>query len=129
MFCDYCGNEAEKATGGDIYPGRDDLSGRRLWVCYPCDARVGCHRGTWEPLGTMANAELRRARQNAHSKFDLLWKREFMTRSQAYRWLADHMDLHIDDTHIGRFDLEQCIEVVRASSKKLGEIKSDVHVN
>lgn len=111
--CPYCGKPSQKATGKDVYPHRGDLLGKRFWLCAPCDAYVGCHVGTWKPFGRLANAELRKAKVAAHAAFDPLWKEKLMGRNEAYRWLAGQLDVTVRRCHIGLFNLDQCIAVVR----------------
>lgn len=113
MICPYCNNPAEKATGAEVYPHRPDLFQKKFWVCKPCDARVGCHKDTYSPLGRLANAELRKAKMLAHAVFDPLWKDGEMSRNAAYRWLAEQLGIKVKNCHIGGFDLDQCREVVR----------------
>lgn len=77
VCCDYCGRPARLVGGAEVYPHRPDLSSKRFWLCRPCDAWVGCHpkaeprRGGLGdgtvPLGRLANADLRRAKQRAHA--------------------------------------------------------------
>lgn len=124
VACDYCGEPAELVTGADIYRRRADLSGLRFWRCVPCDAHVGCHKpesgfgdGT-RPLGRLANAELRRAKSEAHAAFHPLWKTKRMSRADAYAWLAGQLGLKPVDSHIGMFDVERCRAVVRAVEER-----------
>lgn len=106
-----------------MYPHRPDLHFQQIfaWSCDPCDARVGCHPRTTNPLGTLAKAPLREARKKAHAAFDPLWRRGrmrfFAKRWQAYKWLSRRMDLHVDDTHISMFNEEQCEKVVALCSQ------------
>ena len=65
----------------------------KFWSCDPCKAYVGTYIGTTEPFGILANAELRLAKREAHEAFDDLWKLGFMSRSKAYKKLAEYMDL------------------------------------
>lgn len=110
--CDYCGEPAALITGRELYPHRPDLTHVRAWKCAPCDAWVGCHRGTTRPLGRLANADLRAAKQAAHAAFDPLWRGTKWRRSAAYRWLAQQMGLPAKQCHIGMFDANQCARVV-----------------
>lgn len=110
--CNYCHHEAVLVTGKVIYPHRPDLMTKQFWNCAPCKAYVGCHPGTKNPLGRLANAELRRAKQRAHAAFDPLWKSGAMKRKQAYKLLADRMRIAWQNCHIGMMDVEQCLAVV-----------------
>lgn len=109
--CADCGSLATLTCGAEVYPHRPDLADKPVWVC-TCGARCGCHPDTIKPLGTPAGAETRIARMDAHRTFDVLWKSGTMSRKAAYRWLAEQMDLHPDDCHIGMMDREQAEKVV-----------------
>lgn len=111
-----CGREAELRSGRDVYPHRPDLFGLWTWVCRPCDARVGCRRGTQTPLGTLAGPRLRKARSEAHSAFDPLWQSGLMSRSAAYAWLGGRLGLTPELCHIGRMDERDCRRTVEAVS-------------
>ena len=110
--CPYCGKPALLKNSRVIYKGRDY---GMVWICpdYPaCDAYVGCHKDTNKPLGRLANAELRRAKNAAHAAFDPLWKSREMSRRGAYRWLAEQLRIDAQNCHIGMFDVAQCRRVV-----------------
>jgi len=115
VLCSYCNRLARLVPSADVY-GR--TYGGPRWWCQDCDAHVGCHPGTETPLGTLANAALRAARQRAHSFFDPLWKdrpteqERRRARTQLYAGLAAHLGLKVEDTHIGQFDAETCEKVV-----------------
>lgn len=110
LICPYCGNPSAVVRGNVIYPHRRDLWGKVFYQCAPCDAYVGTHRDG-KPLGRLANRQLRIAKMQAHSVFDALWKDGTMTRSKAYAWLSKAMGLPADQTHIGMFDVGQCLRV------------------
>jgi len=110
-LCAECGSAAKLTCGAEVYPHRPDLAEKPIWVC-SCGARCGCHPGTIKPLGTPAGPATRVARQLAHHAFDQLWKSGQMSRKTAYRWLAEQMDLHPDDCHIGMMQAEQATKVV-----------------
>ena len=112
MKCPYCGGDAEISTGHKVYPHRPDLASLKIWACFPCDAWVGTHKNSGEPLGRLANAELRMAKRKAHAAFDPLWKSGQMSRKKAYALLSEKMGLTPDETHIGMFDVEQCKTVI-----------------
>jgi len=88
-----------------------------LYVCYPCDARVGTHGKGKKALGTMANKKLRALRMAAHGAFDPMWKnrkrKKNQARRNAYKWLQEQMNLSKYEAHIGRFNEEQCFELLK----------------
>lgn len=117
--CPYCNETAILVTGHQIYPHRTDLHTKYFWHCPPCDAYVGCHPQTTNPLGRLANAELRKAKMAAHAAFDPIWQSEDMTRSEAYAWLSSTLGIKTDDCHIGMFDVDICDRVVAACKERV----------
>ena len=123
-ICPYCGMASLLVGGDAIYPHRPDLSTLKFWQCAPCDAYVGCHKpganvdgvrsdGTLS-LGRLANAELRKAKQDAHAAFDPLWRNGcFGSRRGAYTWLAKKLGINYKACHIGMFDIAQCHSVIK----------------
>lgn len=106
--CGYCDRQAKLVGAEKIYPHRRDLAGRWFWDCDPCGAYVGCHPGTTKPLGRLANAELRRAKQSVHRVLDPLWKSGGMKRKEAYALLAKGLSIAPQNCHIGMFDVPTC---------------------
>lgn len=124
VICPYCDRDAKLVTGNVIYPHRADLQHLKFWHCSPCDAYVGCHKagmgqgdGT-RPLGRLANAQLRKAKQAAHAAFDPLWKSGRMSRKEAYIWLAGAIGVSHANCHIGMFDIDAC-KAVKAAVEQL----------
>lgn len=107
--CPYCERDTELVDSVEVY-GRD--YGCQLWRCAPCDAYVGCHRGTDVALGRVANAQLRAAKRAAHDIFDRIWREDWMSRDEAYAWLASKLGLDAQLTHIGMFRVATCERVV-----------------
>ena len=117
VVCPYCDHDAVLVNGSMLYGSMSHVADQNLWVCWQCDAWVGCHIGSfdgWEegtrPLGILAKKELRDARVAVHDRFDKLWKLGRMDRGKAYKWLADRLGISKDDCHIGMFDMEKCIK-------------------
>ena len=112
--CGYCGQPAKLVHSAQVY-GKD--YGGMMWRCDPCDAHVGCHKGTSVPLGSLADADLRAARQRAHAAFDPIWRNKpgsaFHARRNLYNRMARHLGLPVERTHIGFFDAKTCAEVVK----------------
>lgn len=119
ILCDYCGLPAKLVTGREIYAHRVDLASKNFWNCSPCGAWVGCHPGTLNPLGRLADTALRAAKQRAHAAFDPIWQKECAgtgfkgrARRSAYAWLADAMGMKPEDCHVGKLDVAECDRVV-----------------
>ncbi len=117
--CPYCSKRARLLKGRQLYFGSSilervpELGEAFFYRCRPCDATVGCHKGTNKPLGTLANAVLRKLRKDAHDALDPLWRAKGKAaRGEAYAWLRQAMGLKEDECHIGLFNEEQCRRVV-----------------
>lgn len=93
--------------------GERKATAARYWVCRPCDAWVACHPFSDEPMGRLANKELRRLRHEAHRVFDLVWQdRHKRSRYNAYSWLSLHLGKPRHLVHIGYFDEEDCRKTI-----------------
>ena len=125
--CPYCGSIPELTDSSIVY----GKSYGMIYLCDPCKAYVGVHKGTTNALGRLANKELREAKKEAHKYFDNLWKRAAKlkgrskqeARPKAYRWLSIQLWLNLEHCHIGMFDIELCkrtIEVCKPYYKKHG---------
>ena len=125
--CQKCARAARLTDGREVYRHRQDLHDKPIWKCDDCGAYVGCHPGTVEPLGTPADAELRRARHLLHEQMlDPLWMEadrcglyapendkarigiRRAARKRVYLYLAWSLKLPLDLTHTGMFDLAMC---------------------
>lgn len=110
VICDYCGRPAKLVESIMVY--QHDHG--NIWYCPDCHAWVGVHKATNEPLGRLADAELRLWKRQAHRAFDPLWRgKEKRTRRWAYEWLAGEMGLPLERAHIGMFDVEQCKQAIK----------------
>lgn len=108
--CPECGCEGVVVPAERVY-GRS--YGENQYVCacpwFPaCDSYVGCHKGTMNPMGTMAGPELRKLRKIVHSAFDDMWKSGKMSRTAAYDRLSDLLGIPPERCHIAMFDAETC---------------------
>lgn len=120
-ICAYCGKPTEYIDSGEVYRKSYGM----IYICRPCEAWVGVHKGTDKALGRVANDELRFAKKEAHYWFDPIWmervnqgisKQE--ARNEAYEWLSCAMKLPRDICHIGMFDVSQCELVVELCQKR-----------
>jgi len=113
VLCPYCGEPAKLTDSAVVYGGR---SYGMIWLCADCDAYVGVHKTGGQknqPLGTLANAELRPLRRRCHELFDPMWKNSGRSRRAAYKWLAAVMGLEPKDAHISMFNAEQCRRLIQ----------------
>lgn len=120
MRCPVCGANMILRSADGIY--RENLNHTMLYVCknYPqCDTYVRTHPGTTIPVGTPANRELRALRNEAHHYFDQLYRSGFMSKQEAYLWLASLLQVPLSHAHIGYLGDYYCREVIRESKKLL----------
>lgn len=118
--CPYCGAPVRfHGSSAFIYNGKDYGA---VYACsrFPvCDSFVGCHKGTKDALGRLADRDLRTWRKRAHAAFDPIWEARAArgtprgkARGATYGWLADQLGIPTKDTHIGMFDIAMCQRVV-----------------
>ena len=103
--------------------------GTKSYICKPCGAWVGCHKGTTKALGRIANKELRELKHQAHEAFDPIWKDGHLTRTAAYEVLSTAFGLPPEQTHIGMFNEEMCRKVIRLSNISLKYVKNNGQTN
>ena len=118
--CPYCGRTAVLRKASYVHKNASDRD--FLYVCsgYPdCDAYVGVHTGTKLPMGTLADAKLRRKRIETHQVFDAIWQNGILTKKDAYRWMGDIFCLTTAQAHIGHFSHYYCDRLMDASRKVL----------
>ncbi|MBR1865742.1 MAG: DUF3268 family zinc-finger domain-containing protein [Lachnospiraceae bacterium] len=116
--CPYCGAVARFQSADGIY--RDNSNHTMLYVCpnFPeCDSYVRVHKGTKIPVGSMANQELRKLRKEAHDHFDRLYQYGYMSKQDAYQWLADIIAAPLAEAHIGHMSEYYCQLVIKKSEE------------
>ena len=109
MKCPYCGKQAKFSPNEEFYGKRYGKS-YMCYYCKPCNAYVGTHNNTDQPLGTMANQDLRNWRKKAHRTIDPLWKSGKMKRNEMYELLTKEFGYKI---HIGSADIATCKKVIK----------------
>jgi len=119
MICPYCNQPAKYGPNEEFYGKRYGRS-YMCYYCKPCDAYVGTHNNTTEPLGTMANRELRQWRMKAHDAFDPFWRKWGMKRNEAYEMLNTAFG---KDIHIGSADIETCQKIIKLCEAKTPQPK------
>jgi len=125
-ICPYCNGESVFVDSEEVY----GKSYGMIYLCRPCKAWVGVHKGTSDALGRLANSELREGKKEAHFYFDKLWNHKIqqglkksLARTRAYKWLSEELDVARTETHIGYFDLEMCKKVVNLCKPIVDKLK------
>lgn len=115
VICPYCRRPATLVKGQEIYNTREDLWDQYFFCCQPCGARIGCHIGTTEPMGSMANNRLRQLRIRAHTALDPWWRGGLYTRTQVYEALSKKLKIPLAETHIALFGEAECLEIIKVA--------------
>lgn len=125
VTCRYCHCPVRYCSHAEIYGGRTYSDWPYIYLCTnrECRASIGVHRGTRDPLGTMADKALKAARVKAHAAFDPLWKEKLLKREEAYRWLAAHLDIERWRCHISWFEADICAKVEELCAAKYLELR------
>lgn len=116
IHCPYCGSLATLRPASVIHGLSDISAGTYLYVCrrWPaCDAYVTADRRTKQPLGTLANGDLRHKRILAHHALHSVQAQLGMNRDQSYRWLQTQMGLPGDQVHIAKCGDYRCEQIIR----------------
>lgn len=136
VICPYCEEPAVfLASSAEVYRGRDFGP---LYICRRDGAWVGCHPGTTRALGRLANAELRKWKNEVHRVFDPVWQRRLKvkqavdpkyTRAHArggrYKKLGELLGIPKAEVHIGMFDVETCKRAIAIISSGALEQESE----
>lgn len=117
--CQYCQLFSKIISGALLYGEHHKLSEKEFYYCEPCEAWVGMHVINKKPFGTLAKIDLRKKRALAHSAFDKIWITDIkngsakgVARKKAYSWLAEELNMPIEQCHIGNFNIEDCNKVL-----------------
>jgi zinc-finger-containing domain len=114
--CPYCRKNSIFIDSKEIYNGK---SYGMIYICRPCDAYVGVHKGTTKALGRLANKQLRQLKKEAHFYFDQIWMKKRVARKQAYKMLARYLGITKKYCHIGMFKPDTCRQVIEFSKNYL----------
>ncbi len=121
--CRYCGMDVALVNHSEIY-GREYGDWPYAYLCRSCGAYVGLHPNTDLPLGTLADRYLRSARKGHKTYFAKMQKTMGWTRSEAYAYLAEKMELPVPECHWGWFEIEQCEQAGAICRDKLEGIRA-----
>ena len=118
--CPYCGSAITLRSADGIY--KENSHNTMLYVCSKCpacDAYVRVIPGTKTAIASMADGTLRALRNEAHQYFNRLYLSGFMTRKQAYEWLAEMLQAPLSQAHIGYLGEYYCKQVIKESKRML----------
>lgn len=123
--CPYCQRSAKFVPGSVVHPDKTAELNRNFWHCAPCDAYVSAKPLTNEPLGRLANAELRAAKREAHAAMDAVMggrirgnkRKAKRVKDKAFAWLAEQMGIPFAQSCIGLFDVELCNRAVEVCER------------
>lgn len=127
--CNICGGPVIYTSNSKIY-GREYGSGK-MYYCTQCGSYVGTHiPRPREAFGLLANEEMRDMKQKCHKLFDEKWihektiKQKKKVRKQAYKELADKLEISIHNCHFGYFDMDmlnKAYEILAKENEHDGE--------
>lgn len=106
--CRYCNGAVDLVDNSEIYNGRSYGDWPYAYLCSCCRAYVGLHPDTDLPLGTLADKPTREARNATKKTFETIWRDQYMSRAEAYAWLAGKLGISVADCHFGLFEPAQC---------------------
>lgn len=89
-ICPYCKEKTKFVDSKVIYKTK---SFGMIYLCEPCNAYVGTHKGTEKSLGRLANKNLRHLKKEAHKYFDVIWKEKHEERNKVYYYLSLYLKI------------------------------------
>ena len=109
MRCPSCGSKMILRQTTKFF--HKDGTPKSFYGCtrYPYCKETHSANKDGSPMGIPVDEKGRKARKEAHAVFDELWKEGYMSRSEAYRWLAKEMGREI---HFSELSEEECYEVI-----------------
>ena len=113
--CPYCGAPAFCRPASMVHGKNTWQKGTHLYVCsrWPdCDSYVTAHKNTLQPMGSLANKNLRYKRILAHEALEELRQIRHMETWAVYVWLQMKLELTPDKAHIGMFSEEMCDHLI-----------------
>lgn len=112
--CNYCSSTASLRQ----FSAPDTRASRLAYICDGgCDAHVGFHKGDRMPLGTLADAPLRRYRQSNLQLLKSYEETNKISRKAAYELVAAEMKMALHQVKIARLDYRQSVELEKVLLK------------
>lgn len=130
--CPYCGSKVRFVSADElkalIYKQRREkttpfiCNHKHYYVCSNfdnCQSYIGAYETTYDPMGVIANKELRLLRIQTHLIFDEIWKKNILEKDEAYSLLSDSLYLSRGQTHISQFNKHNCEKTIEIAKKIL----------
>lgn len=117
LTCNYCNGECEWVSNKEVY-GKKYGKSHMIWLCRDCDAYVGCHNNSKNPMGTLANRKLRQLRKDAKNLFIskcLNGNRQY--NYDRYCEIASLLNKKMSKTHFAMFNEEDCQKIIHHFTK------------
>ena len=109
MICNICGSAEVNIVSNSVIYGKEYGKYPYVYLCSNCQAYVGVHPNN-QPLGLLADLEMRILRQRCHNLFDKTWK-DNKERSVRYCELAEKMGIGV--CHFSWMDKKQLKQAIR----------------
>jgi hypothetical protein len=116
--CPYCGGRVKLVNNREIY-SKSVGDWPFAFACQNCDAYCSVHADTDLPMGTLANAELRKLRSTGKQLFTELVVKLKAHRATVYATLAVAMNIPKSSCHWGWFTVEQCHQAIKIVNEEL----------
>lgn len=115
----FCGSPAHLHSNSKLYNGKEYGNGK-AYICdrFPaCRGSVGVHPNG-KPLGTIPDPQTKQLRIKLHAIVDPLWRDQTerpkkKARGSVYGWLQRISGLSAAECHIGMFDAEMCLKMMK----------------
>lgn len=88
--------------------------GCETWFTTKCPGSMSAHQNSNKPMGIPVDGETKLLRIEAHSLFDPMWKDGEMKRKDAYKWMAETLDIDHEKAHISMLDKETLKKLIFA---------------
>jgi ssDNA-binding Zn-finger/Zn-ribbon topoisomerase 1 len=89
-----------------------------------CRGAHGAHQ-TGKPKGKPGDTATKKARIEAHTLFDRIWKEKLVkNRGAAYKWMQKALKLPKSQAHIGEFSEEQCRQLMKAVYEAFPKVRA-----
>lgn len=111
--CPYCAGRVSIVNNSEMF-GKPHGDWPWVYLCgnKQCGAYVDMLAGTNIPKGTLADTATRQARARAKQIFNPIWQNGYMTKAEAFGWLAGKLGIPEAECDIYRFDVMACRRTV-----------------